>query len=241
MNYTKNQHVQLPSVEVKDDITPQDQLVYVSIKRFMNKDTYEAFPSMQTLCRLTGASEPTVKKCIDRLADNDYITISKKGRNKLYTFNKDKADNFEIFSYEFLDNDNLDFREKAYLISTQRYMFKHPETQTGVMTLSTREQSSNINMSQSTIVRCQKSLERKGYLDIVKTQARDLETGCQKDAKIFQLNELGQAIVFTLTDHEDRISLLEKQVADLVKMNQILRNENQSLKDVKPKSTVITL
>lgn len=32
-----------------EDITPQDLLVYVAIKRFMNKDTKEAYPSLATI------------------------------------------------------------------------------------------------------------------------------------------------------------------------------------------------
>ena len=41
------QHVQLPN-DLGDIsfIKPKDQLVYVAIKKFMNKDTKEAFPSL---------------------------------------------------------------------------------------------------------------------------------------------------------------------------------------------------
>lgn len=217
------QHVQLPKKKESDSITPQDQLVYVSIRRYMNKDTYEAFPSLETIGKHCGASEPTVRKCIKNLVKNDYLTVRKEGRKNIYEFNKLKA--FEPFSYEFLDKEDLSFMEKSYILSTQQYMFKHPETQTGTTSLSTRELESKIGISHSSIIRCQHSLADKNYLDIVKTSAKEIETGCCKNAQIFHLDTLGQAIVFTLMEHEDRVTQLENTVKDLVKENKILWRE----------------
>ena len=42
------QHVQLPN-NMTPILTPQDLLVYISIKRYMNNETKEAFPSLQTI------------------------------------------------------------------------------------------------------------------------------------------------------------------------------------------------
>ena len=61
-------------------------------------------------------------------------------------------------------------------------------------------------MPESSIRKCNKELERKNYLTILKNKSRDLETGCKTDTKIFNLNELGQAIIWTLKNHEDRIT-----------------------------------
>ena len=56
------QHVQLPNnMTLETILTPQDLLVYVSIKRYMNNETKEAFPSLQTIAEKCGASIPTIR------------------------------------------------------------------------------------------------------------------------------------------------------------------------------------
>ena len=48
-------------------ITPQDLLIYLSIKRYMNSKTKEAFPSLLTISRMAGASINTIRKCVNNL------------------------------------------------------------------------------------------------------------------------------------------------------------------------------
>ena len=99
-------HVQLPNDMTADaNLTPQDLLIYVAIKRYMNKDTKEAFPSLQTICAKSGASVNTVRKCITNLEREKYFTITKEGRKNVYKFSEYK--NFEPFSYDFLDKEDL--------------------------------------------------------------------------------------------------------------------------------------
>ena len=92
------QHVQLPNRAVDDTITPQDQLIYISIKRFMNNQTKEAFPSLDTIAEKSGASVPTVRKCIKNLEEADYITVIKKGRQNIYKFNPYKSLNLSLMN-----------------------------------------------------------------------------------------------------------------------------------------------
>lgn len=217
------QHVQLPN-NMTPILTPQDLLVYVSIKRFMNKETKECFPSLQTISNLCGASIPTVRKSIKKLEDNNYIKIRKEGRKQIYTFLK--YSEFEPFSYEFLDKKDLNFTEKAYLLASQQYMFK--DGGVGKISLTNKDLSENINMSTSTICRCNNSLKSKGYLDIISAKKQD--TGIVINEKFFHLDELGQAIVFTLQDHENRISKNEETLKRLEKTIQIILKENRELK-----------
>ena len=84
-----NQHVQLPITEEKSDLRPKDQLIYLSIKRFMNKDTHQAFPSLEKLKQVSGASIPTIRDSIQKLVDTNYISITREGRKNIYTFNYD--------------------------------------------------------------------------------------------------------------------------------------------------------
>ena len=56
------QHVQLPNNSL--DLEPKDKLVYLCIRRYMNKNTKKAFPSLQTISNVSGASIPTIRKII---------------------------------------------------------------------------------------------------------------------------------------------------------------------------------
>lgn len=75
----------------------------------------------------------------------------------------------------------------------------------GKIGLSNRNLSQEINMPESTIRRCNAELVSKDYLTILKNENRDLQTGCFTDTKIMKLKQLGQAVIWTLCDHEDRI------------------------------------
>lgn len=192
----------------------------------MNSDTKEAFPSLETIAEKSGASVPTIRKCIKRLVDKNYISIRKDGKKNVYKFIK--YDKFEPFSYEFLDKEDLTFTEKSYLAAAQQYMFK--EDGFGKMTYTNKEISDKINMSESTISRCNKSLEKKEYLSIMDTDLRDMETGLRIKEKVFYLNELGQAIIFTLKTHEDRINNHEDQLQKIAQRLNQLELENKLLK-----------
>lgn len=182
------QHVQLPKEMSKKDLTPQDQLVYLAIKKYMNKDTKIAYPSLTTLKNDTGASVITIRKCINSLVEKDYITVIQEGRRLKYIFSE--YNGFEPFSYDFLDRKDLTFTEKSYLAASQQYMFTDVEG-IGKMSYTNKELSDKINMSESTISKCNRALVNKDYLQILKSS----ETGGIKDLKIFQLDKLGQAII----------------------------------------------
>ena len=228
------QHVQLPNKEIIDEITTQDQLVYVSIKRHQNKETKEAFPSIKKLQEHTGMSKNKISKCINNLEKAGWLIVKREnGKPNVYKF--PKYDHFESFSFDFLDNPNLTSLEKQYILSTQQYMYLHSESKTGITSYSNKELSDLTGMSLSSINRCNKSLQQNHCLDIIKNHTKDL--GCNKNTKVFHLDEIGNEIVFTLLDHEDRITnnekalyLLQNQISDLTKLlNQVIA-ENRELK-----------
>lgn len=187
------QHVQLPNnMTINDELNPKDLLVYVTIKKYMNKETKSCFPSIALIVEKSGVSKPTVLKTINKLKDFKYITVEKQGRSNLYIFNSYK--NFEPFSYDFLDNKDITTEEKALIIAEQQYMFKDQKG-FGKISYSDLELSDKINMSYGSIIKHHKSLEQKGYLTTIKTSAKDSVTGLQINEKIFHLDELGQAII----------------------------------------------
>lgn len=206
------QHTQLPNKMAENELEPKDQLVYLGIRSFMNNETKSCFPSLQKIADKVGASIPTIRKSISLLEEKDYIKVTKKGRGQEYHFNELKK--FEPFSPEFLEHNDLSFTTKSYLVASQQYMYKDIEG-LGKISYSNADLSKQINMPETTIRRCNQELERKDYLTIIKNECRDLETGCKADTKIFDLNKLGQAIIWVLKNHEDRLNNHEDRIAKL--------------------------
>lgn len=220
-------HVQLPNGLIKiDSIIPKDLLIYLAIKRFEDWDTHTAYPSLKEVSKLCGCTEKTVAESIKRLVASDYLKVEKYKRGKKYTFKKYK--NFEAFSLEFLDREDLSFTEKQYLAAQQQFLIK--EDHLGKTTYSSYEMSSKINMSPSTIQRCDRSLMAKKYLTIVSTNIRDSETGLLKKEKIFNLEKFGQAVVFVLQNHEMSIQELKEENQSLKKNQDIMLRELNLLK-----------
>lgn len=197
------QHTQLPNEMSQNDLSPKDQLIYLGIRSFMNKDTKSCYPSLQAIAEKVGSSIPTVRKSIETLKKKDYLKTKKRGKGQEYIFNELKE--FEPFSPEFLDIKDISFTTKSYLVASQQYMFKDVEG-VGKISYSNEELSNKINMSETSIRRCNQELERKDYLAIIKNEGRNIETGYRSDTKIFNLQKLGQAIIWTLKNHEERLT-----------------------------------
>ena len=208
--------------ENQPDLDPKDKLIYIAIRRYMNKSTLEAFPSYATITKDTGAAAKTIKKCVDNLVEENYLQTRREGRKLIYTFNNKKQ--FEPFSYEFLDKPELSFTEKSYIVASQQYMFK--DENEGRIEYTNKELSSLIKMPESTISKCNHSLERKGFLE-----------GANLPTKTFNLRELDQVFIWKFKEQDekiqentDRIEELEKQVREISKINSKLLEENKKLK-----------
>lgn len=186
------------------DLDPKDKLIYLAIRRYMNKQTKEAFPSYAKITEDTGAAAKTIKKCVDNLVKEGYLEIRKDGRKIIYKFNNKKQ--FEPFSYDFLDKPDLTFTEKSYIVATQQYMFKDSNTYEGRLSYKNKELSKLIKMPEATISKCNRSLEKKGYLE-----------GASNSVKRFQLRELDQLIIWKLSEHEDRLNKHDQELEELKK------------------------
>jgi DNA-binding transcriptional ArsR family regulator len=210
------QHVQVPiKIAAGDNLEPKDLLVYASIKRFDNPQ-HECFPSLAKVSELSSLSIPTIRKSIAKLKAAGYITIEKRGRSDYYFFSPYK--NFEVFSYDFLDKEDLTASEKAYILVTQQHMYKKDQTHTGVLSYSERELAELNNMSKTMVHNCNESLKSKGYLRI----ADKFDIEAKEGDKVFDLAKFGQSVVFAIMNHEERITeqeerqlRLEKEIEEL--------------------------
>lgn len=197
-------------------LTPQDKLIYLAIRRYMNRETMESFPSYATITKDIGAAAKTIKKSVDNLVNEGYLNTRRDGKKIIYKFNNKKQ--FEPFSWEFLDKPDLTFTEKSYIVAAQQYMFKDNEE--GKISYKNSELSKLINMTESTISRCNHSLERKGYLE-----------GAAELVKKFQLRELDQLFIWKFKEQDERIDKNTEDIAEIKRKLAILIAENEKLKE----------
>lgn len=155
----------------------------------MNEQTMEAYPSYATITQETKAAAATIKKCVDNLVREHYLSTRKEGKKIVYKFNNKKQ--FEPYSYEFLDRRDLTFTEKAYIVATQQFMFKDGDSEIGKISYTNKELSALINMPESTISKNNRSLETKGLLE-----------GASLPAKQFKLRELDQLFVWKFKEQD---------------------------------------
>lgn len=220
MEKETKRHIELPTTEGISDITPQDQLIYLGIRSFMNKDTLEAFPSQETIAERVGCCRNTVRKCIQNLVEKDYLRIRIEGRKQIYIFNKLKQ--FEPFSYEFLEDKSKSFTKRATLAATQRYMIGK-ETGVGKINYTKMELAKLINTPYPTLVRTLRELAEDGLIVNEK-----LPSGQQQMQ--FQLEKYHQGIVKILLNHEERIEAHEERIEATEDDIQILKSENKEFR-----------
>ena len=234
------QHCQTPNnMTAEQNLDPIDVLVYTYLKAHMNQKTKQAFPSVRLLANETKLDIRTVQKCLNHLENaGDIIVHRSKGRPNVYEFNP-KSKNFEMFSYKFLyENDNLTADERAYLIVTQQYMYKNDNSGYGKLSLTNKELSERINLSESAISRRHKTLQEKGVLTISDEFQKDCNSGLSLQLKIFDLTAIKQDMLFVkekvaehdlqLKEHNERLLKLEKENDELRKTIKVLINDSKS-------------
>ena len=211
-------------------LSPNEALVYVALRSYMNNETLECYPSIDTICEDSKLSRVTVSNSLKKLVDKGYITRKKDGNKMIYKFNEENR--FEPFSYEFLKKEDLTPTEKGVLILCQKHMIK--EAGYGDIYYSNRELEKLIDVSRSTLNRVFNSLKKKGYLAMGNIVRADKTL---TKAKQFNLTELEQAIVFKLAEHEERIEensenidILNKKVDDNDREIEKLKEEIRLLK-----------
>lgn len=237
------QHVQSPNdMMLSKDLAPKDLLVYLGIKRHYNAKTGQCNPSIRTLSKELGISTRTIVVSIKELINSQWIIQERKGRSVNYAFSKYK--NFEPFTYEFLDNPNYTFQEKALLAAVQQYMVINKDGY-GKITMPTVELATHLNLSSSTMHRTETSLKQKGALTIVENGANDAVIKKNKTERVYALERFAQGAAYLLKrhneqleEHEERLEKIEKEKDNFIKKEDIKEIEarvvSAVLKAVKP-------
>lgn len=215
----ENQFVIYPhpeNCEPQPDLDPKDKLIYLAIRRYMNSKTLESFPSYAEITRVTGAAAKTIKKSVDNLVKEGYLEVRKSGRKIVYKFNNKKQ--FEPFSYDFLDKPDLTFTEKSYIVAAHQYMYK--EDNEGKISYTNKELSNLIHMPESTISKCNRSLEAKGYLE-----------GASEFIKRFPQHKLNLIFIEKFKEQDERLNKHDADINLLKKEIEQLKEENKALRE----------
>lgn len=216
VNDEKQRFIKYP--REKQTITPQDALVYVSLRSFVNGETLECYPSLKTISKKSNLSVPTVLKCINNLIDKNFISKRKDKNRVIYRFNEENK--FEPFSYEFLEKEDLTPLEKGILILSQQYMLKNEGF--GDIWYSNRELGKLLDVPYTTVSKIFRSLRDKGYLNMGSLTRADKQI---VEVKQFNLSKLEQAIVFKLAEHEERIQENANEIEELKARVALLEKE----------------
>ena len=239
MEEQSKQHVQVPDPKpTGTNLKPFDYLVYANIRRYMNHETLVCFPSLKTIAEKCDSTIPTIRKSIKHLANEGLFSVTTcAGKPTTYRFEK-LLENFERFTPEFLDREDLTADEKAYLIGLQAKSYK---TETlAITTYPNSKLANELHMSLSTVQRLNKSLKEKEIMKEIEASVRD-EANLPATAKTVDLQKIGQAVLFInerVDNHEVRITQLEKLINMATKENEKLRTENKHLRDEIRRSTV---
>ena len=199
------------------DLHPKDLVIYANLVRYVDHENV-CRPSLTTLSNESGAAINTVRKCLNNLVKAGYIDITKRNKqSNIYTILK-RVEGFEMFSKEFLDNKDLSFSEKAFLIASQQYMFLNTDASEGTIKMTSTELSDKINMPYSSLRACQRSLEKKELMQVL-----------TDGSKTYNLGKFNTAVIYKLKEHEDKLLALEGDNKKLKRENRNLRKEIESL------------
>lgn len=222
------QHVQI-HVKQCSILKPNDLLILANIKRHMNGQTKHCMPSIKTIAGLSGFTQQTVVTSIKRLELAKELIVHR-SHNKSNEYEFPENSQFEMYSYEFLDNPALTRDEKAYLIGFQSCAVKNKSGYMGT-TDSNEEIAKKINMSKRKIIELNKSLREKGIFAEL-TCLSKTEAGLSKKMKTVDMELIGQAILFVnekIDKNTARIELLEQQLSEVLKLNKAYLRENKRL------------
>ena len=219
------QFVIVPNSVVEcEDISPKSLVVYCAIRQHMNKETLEAFPSIPTIAKKSGCGLDVVRKAIKELVKQGFIELVKRpGQSTIYKFSKTKS--FEPFSYDFLDNDKIKIREKAYLIMQQKNMFKNNGI--GTTSYTTKEIAKLTRMSIPTVLACENTLIKAGYLTKPQSKLIDKESGVHENLRMYLLELYNMAaITYQQTQQNTKdIEDLQNKYANAMKQIELLKRQ----------------
>ena len=109
-------------------------------------------------------------------------------------------------------------------------MYKNHESEEGKVSYTNKELSELIHMPEATISKCNRTLQKKGYLE-----------GSNELTKRFQLRKLDQLFIWKFKQQDERITKVEETLNKVLDENKQLRTKIEQLEKQQNKKYVITL
>ena len=189
----------------------KDIAVYLTMRQFENWKTHGTYVTIDKLSQVSGLSKGTIRKCIKNLILDEYLILIKRpGLSNEYKFNKTL--NFEGFSDEFINNPGLTPGLKGYLAIIQPYM-NTSDGQYGVIGMRDLDLAKRTHLSRKTIYTYNRQLQELGFMVNGKSHLPDIieNSGCKGNVKIYDPKSYGQAIIFALRNHEERLNDIQDE------------------------------
>ena len=213
------QHVQVPS---NVNMEPDEKVLYAYIKTCMDKNTLEAYPSLDWIRKKTGFNRNHIVELLQSLEEKGFLSITKrKGTSNIYKFNPWVK--FEPFSTEFLNDETTSKDEKKFLICAQEHMIINPETHCGKISYSDNKLAQVTGLNRHFIKKCNDSLQEKDFMSLAPLKVKEAETGLSKSEKIYYLDEFNQAVAYTLQRHDIEIKDLQNRQNETDRDMEIMR------------------
>ena len=231
-------HIEIPNelIKLKRDnkLEQGDQVIFAAIKKYMNRDTRECFPSITTIAKNLKCSRTKVLSAIDRLCECNLLQKKTgKGVQNTYIFLRSDWDNyFEMFTEDFLRID-MPLNVKEYYMGIQQFLY-NKETGVGTCLYSNTILAEKLGISVPSIKKYNAYLIENGFLTEEVTSECD-EAGLPIVQKNFNLSSLQQAALWVkavteaVQKHEEDIEDLKKKVANLEKELSLYRNTKQTI------------
>lgn len=228
------QHVEIPneliSLKRQGKLEQGDQVIFAAIKKYMNNETRECFPSITTIAKTLNCSRTKILSAIDRLCSCNLLQKKSNGPgvHNTYVFVRTEFDNFfEMFTEDFLKID-MPLNIKEYYMGIQQFLYGK-ETGIGRCSFSNTKLAEMLGISPLSVKKYNTYLIENNYLEEETTNKTD-ESGLPVIQKNFNLQSLNQAALWIkavnqqLTNNTEDIEELKKKVAALERELSIHRN-----------------
>lgn len=191
------QHVEIPneliSLKRQGKLEQGDQVIFAAIKKYMNNETRECFPSITTIAKTLNCSRTKILSAIDRLCSCNLLQKKSNGPgiHNTYVFVRTEFDNFfEMFTEDFLKID-MPLNIKEYYMGIQQFLYGK-ETGIGKCSFSNTKLAEMLGISPLSVKKYNTYLIENNYLEEETTNKTD-ESGLPVVQKNFNLQSLNQA------------------------------------------------
>lgn len=227
MENKSKKHAQVPDELYSEQLKFGDKLVYANIRKYADKKTLKCYPRVDTIAEDCNLSAKTVTAAIKRLEKAGLIKVTpRKGTSSIYEFTK-LEDGFERFSEDFLKLD-ISPQAKSYYIELQQHLFLNEEKGTNETTYSNEEIGGKVGLCTKSVKKYNTELIRAGILEEKPLTTISL-SGLKQVKKSFDLFTLGQAIIYKLKEHDDKINENTQEIKNLQVENDELRSRISTL------------